>query len=361
MAKSFNSSLPKVISKANRDISTIIESDIASESRILKNLVDQVLKANLEVKKKNNARITETKRRITELDSEIANLNITIDDVDRDTVIRQLNEMIHTENNIFNAKQEIRFFDNEKAQEKIDSFNELEKELTESLSDLYSFEDDYHTTLLSGNALLFNKQIEITNEIIGLMKDMFDNKQVIINEKLLEFKVIEDNITSLELDFQSEITATISKYTEIRNANIGTFSAEDDDEFISDKIEKDHNDTIDRINENITSTTETYNDAIKLLKDEFALFEENTRLKLENRDKQALDKEKQKEKEKEEQLKNIRLLIMDAEKKNNFGKVTKLLKQFDKIEKTKAGKQTQQVTKEFDQITKKPRIKYINQ
>jgi len=123
MAKSFNSSLPKVISKANRDISTIIESDIASESRILKNLVDQVLKANLEVKKKNNARITETKRRITELDSEIANLNITIDDVDRDTVIRQLNEMIHTENNIFNAKQEIRFFDNEKAQEKIDSFN----------------------------------------------------------------------------------------------------------------------------------------------------------------------------------------------------------------------------------------------
>ena len=71
MAKSFKSSLPKVISKANRDISTIIENDIAKESALLKDLVDQVLKANLEVKKKNNLRITETKRKLAELDEQI--------------------------------------------------------------------------------------------------------------------------------------------------------------------------------------------------------------------------------------------------------------------------------------------------
>mgnify|MGYP000974488704 CR=1 FL=1 len=72
MAKVFKSNLPKVISVANKEISTLIESDIASESQVLKGLVDQVLKANIEVKKKNNLRITETKRRINELDNEIS-------------------------------------------------------------------------------------------------------------------------------------------------------------------------------------------------------------------------------------------------------------------------------------------------
>ena len=74
MAKNFKSNLPKVISKANRDISLIIENDIAKESALLKDLVDQVLKANLEVKKKNNMRITETKRKLAQLDEEIEDL-----------------------------------------------------------------------------------------------------------------------------------------------------------------------------------------------------------------------------------------------------------------------------------------------
>ena len=140
MAKTYKSNLPKVISKANRDISTIIESDIASEARLLQELVNQVRDANLEVKKNNNQRITETKRKLSELDEEISNLNSSIDLVDRETVIQQLNEMIDAENKIFTARQEVRFFDNKKTPERIITLDGIYEELVSSV-DMFNEQD----------------------------------------------------------------------------------------------------------------------------------------------------------------------------------------------------------------------------
>ncbi len=154
MAKIFKSNLPKVISKANRDISTIIENDIVSEAALLKELVNQVRDANLEVKKNNNQRITETKRKLAELDDEISNLNSSIDLVDRETVIQQLNEMIDAENKIFKARQEVRFFDNNKTPERIVNLEGIYKELVSSIDKLNTYEETFRDEIIDSNKLL---------------------------------------------------------------------------------------------------------------------------------------------------------------------------------------------------------------
>ena len=51
MAKKDSTNVPSVLSKANRDISTILEQDMRKESELLKDLVDKVLQSNLEVNK----------------------------------------------------------------------------------------------------------------------------------------------------------------------------------------------------------------------------------------------------------------------------------------------------------------------
>ena len=184
MAKSFKSSLPKVISKANKEISTIIENDIAKESELLKNLVDQVLAANMEVKKQNNLRVTETRRKLQELDIEIDELNKSIDLVDRETVLEQLNGMIDAENKIFSARQEIRFFENEEVSDKLEQLNQIYNSLESSIFITRQLEDTYQNILANSNDMLFDKQLELTTNVIQLMETLYDEKRVYTQQQI---------------------------------------------------------------------------------------------------------------------------------------------------------------------------------
>lgn len=356
----YRSNLPKVISKANKDISTIIESDIASESEILKNLVDQVLQANVEVKKKNNARITETKRRITELDDEISKLNLSIDDVDRDTAIRQLNEMIDTENNIFIARQEVRFFDNEKAAEKIEYIEEIYASLLESVQQMYGFEAQYHTILQDSNDMLFEKQIEITLSVINLMKELFEDKSEFVATELDKLKELSTKVIEKEDSLHEAYNNEMKEFVALRASSTATFTEVDDDVMIGEKIEIDHTNTIQDLTEKIESLKETHKTNIEQIQKDLKVYESHVKVDLESRDKAQLQAERNKEKERQEQMKNIRLLIIDAEKTGNYSKMTKLMKQLEKIEKQKPGETTAKVEKEFDTLTKKTRIKSVN-
>ncbi len=358
MAKVYKSNLPKVISKANKDISTIIESDIASESAILKGLVDQVLKANLEVKKKNNTRITETKRRINELDEEISSLNVSIDDIDRDTAIRQLNEMVDTENNIFLARQEVRFFDNEKASEKIEFLEEIYASLLDSIQKMYGFETHYHNILKDSNDMLFERQITLSVDVINLMKDLFDRKSTFV-AGITEFKELHAKITEIETKISTTFDDEIASYIARNATSTSSFTDVDDDINISAKIEIDHANKVEELELAIEHLKESHIEQMETIRNELTVYENSIKVELENRDKQSLQAERQKEQERQDEMKRLRLLIIDSEKKANFNKMTKLMKQLDKLEAQKLGVTTQKVEKEFDSLTKKTKIKSV--
>ncbi len=362
MAKSFKSNLPKVISKANRDISTIIDSDIASEALLLKELVAQVRDANLEVKKNNNQRITETKRKLAELDEQISNLNSSIDLVDRETVIQQLNEMIDAENKIFTARQEIRFFDNNKTPERIINLEGIYKELISSIDKLNTYEETYRDGIIDNNKHLFDKQLAVTSEMIKLMDDLFDTKRNHVTNELESIRYIYDNVKNLEDEFNAYIKSSIDTCYALNEASKSIFTDVDDEINIGEKIKLDYKNKLITINQTIESLTLKYDVKTDEIHKTYLKYEQNLITKQEIQNQKLLDEERSAKQAISNKLKNIRLEIINAEKKNNLSKVGKLMKEFEKVEKsTSSLKVTTKLSKELSIITKKTHIKSINQ
>ena len=361
MAKLFKSSLPKVISKANREISTIIENDIAKESEILKNLVDQVLAANLDVKKKNNQRITDTKRRLQELDLEIDELNKSIDLVDRETVIEQLNEMIDAENKIFRARQEIRFFENENTPNKLRSLTNIYHQLADSIQTTKQVEETYKKVLNDANNMLFDKQIEMTTEVIRLMEELYQEKGALTSERISNMGELKERIFTIENQFSEYIETNLNQARLLSEKSTTTFTVEDIEGELSEKIETDHEQNLVAINEKTEQINQKFEEKKQEIIDNFNKYRDSIKMKLEAKNEKELVKERAALEKKQEELKNIRLLIIDAEKKQNFTKMQSLMKQFDKLEKSKISKVSDKTEKDLSAQTKKQRQKAISQ
>ncbi len=361
MAKDFKNSLPKVISKANREISTIIESDIVSESKLLKELVDQVLSANLEVKKNNNQRITETKRKLSELDENINDLTNKIDLVDRETVIQQLNEMIDAENKIFAARQEIRFFDNEKTPERLDSLDSIYNELITSIQIVNTYEDSFREGLLHSNELLFSRQHDFTEEAIRIMDELFDTKKQYVFDELEKLQELIIKIEQMETGFYTYIDQNLQECLSFNEVSTSIFTDVDDDVFINEKIQINHDNTLFEINNNSDLIKEKFKVDKAQIDQSYLDYEVSVNEGIESKHLQLLDQERQQQELIDEKLKNIRLHIIHAEKKNNISQVKKLMKQFDKVEGSKSSKVTKQISKETGTITKKIKRKTLNQ
>ena len=361
MAKMFKSNLPKVISKANRDISTIIESDIASEAALLKELVNQVREANLEVKKNNNQRITETKRKLAELDEEISNLNSSIDLVDRETVIQQLNEMIDAENKIFRARQEVRFFDNNKTPERIVNLEGIYQELVSSIDKLNTYEETFRDEIIDGNKLLFDKQLVVTTEIIKLMDNLFDSKREHVTSELASLKYIYDSVKGLEEKFNNHIRTSIDTCYALNEASGSIFKEIDDDVNIGEKIQLDFENKMIQFSGNIENLETKFENKKEEINESYLKYEQGVNDKQEIKNQKVLDEERKAKEAIDDKLKDIRLQIINAEKKNNLAKVAKLMKEFEKVEKsTSSLKMTSQLSKELSTITKKTHTKSIN-
>lgn len=361
MAKLFKSSLPKVISKANREISTIIENDIQKESEILKNLVDQVLAANLEVKKKNNQRITETKRKLQELDLEIDDLNKSIDLVDRETVIEQLNEMIDAENKIFTARQEIRFFENENNPQKLDNLTSIYNQLATSVDNTKGVESTYKNILHESNEMLFDKQLDTTSQIINLMEELYDNKYEFVKDSIESMNELKQDIFETESLFNEYIKENLESSRLLQEKSSSMFTREDNEVELGEKITNNHAKTIESINNKIISINQKAEEKRTDIITNYKKYENGIRTKLEAKNAGQIAKEKQLVEERDEELKNIRLLIIDAEKKQNVGKMQSLIKKFDKLEKSKISKVSDKTDKLLSVQTKKTKQKTINQ
>lgn len=361
MAKLFKSSLPKVISRANRDISTIIENDIAKESVLLKNLVDQVLAANLEVKKKNNQRITETKRKVQELDSEIDELTKSIELVDRETVIEQLNEMIDAENKIFSARQEIRFFENENTPQKLKSLTNIYEQLVSSMDNTKTSEETYSTTLHNANDLLFDKQIEMTTQVITLMDELYTNKFTKADASIEQMSELKQQIFAIETQFNQYIRENIESFNFIQDKSASTFSKEDNTLELSDKITREHNKTLENINQKIKSITEKFLIKKTDIINNYKVYENSLREKLEAKNIDKIALEKTLVIKRDQELKNIRLLIIDSEKKKNNSKMQSLIRKFGKLEKSKISKVSDQTDRKLIVQTKKIKEKAMSQ
>ncbi|QMS85852.1 hypothetical protein [Candidatus Xianfuyuplasma coldseepsis] len=358
MAKS---SLPKVISKANKEIASIIEQDIETESKLLKDLVDQVLAANMEVKKKNNQRINETRKKLQDLDIEIDELNKSIDIVDRETVLEQLNEMIDAENKIFAARQEIRFFDNAQLSDTLAELDAIYTNLVDSISNTRAVETTYQQLLKTNNDMLFDKQVAITTAIIEQMQQLYAQKEQYAMDQITATSTIKQDIIELENQLSQILEDHHAKQDAIQANSLSIFTEVDDEILLGEKVAQQHEKTLQDIAEKKQQINDKYHEKRQQIIDGYKAYEQSVRDKLEAQNQQELLAEREEQKKKEEQLKNIRLLIIDAEKKQDFNKVQTLMKQFEKIEKSNVARVTDKTDKLLAQETKKTHEKAIKQ
>ncbi len=351
MARNFKAQLPKVISKANKEISTLIENDIAKESVLLKDLVDQVIKANLDVKKKNNQRILDTKKRLKDLDKQIDDLTVSIELLDRETIIEQLNEMIDAKNKIFIARQEIRFFDNEKLPYNLETLNKIYHTLTSPVEKVREFDQLYRTTLFQHNDLLKEKQLLLTNTISSMLKDLYKQKFDNLNKSLLGLDTIKESIESYELVYLEQLSSAMHLEYELLDQSKSKFYNVDSDEILNKQITEEHNTNKNNLKQKEIDITETYNQKQKEIISQYKEYETSVLEKFNSKNKQALEKQQAATVKIDNELKEIRLDIMQAEKRNDFKSVTVLLKKFDKVEKQRNSKTNKQLNKESSTLT----------
>ena len=355
------SQLPKVISKANKEISTHIDSDIQKETELLHNLVEEVLNANMEIKTGNNQRINDAKDRLEQLEKDIEQLSTSIDNVTKETIILQLNEMVEIENQIFDANQVVRFFEHSVLENTLNELDNQYNNLKYNINETIEFEDQIKSTIESENLLLFNEQLSIADKIIDVMNNLFLEKN---NSTLLKKKKvdeIEDYIKNLNSDYQNQYETSHNAFVELLKSSNSIFTDVIDEVVLTEKLEQKHLDILEKINNKIELLNITHDEKVSYLENNLKLYEDSVNAKLVEKNKEIIEKEKALLVNRENELKEIRLLIINAEKRKNAEELSKLMDKYEKIKNKKISSTIDKTKKLTDKQTKKLRFKTISQ
>ncbi len=360
MAKDKDLSLPKVIKDADKQISTIIEKDIESESKLLKQLVDDVLEANMEIKKRNNERITSTRRKLKELNDEIEQLNHTIDTVDRETVVEQLNHMIDAENIIFNAKKQMRFFEHVQLSDRLQTMETLYRQFYSQVLSLKTTELAFTDFFSEQNMILFGQQKALTEEIISHFVTTHKTKLDEIKHRIEALDEERDTLIELEQNYFNEIDNKLAAIEEQKASSTAIFTDGETVINIGEKVEQEHEDKLEKIAQKKETLVQKYEAKVTEIKQNYAEYYAKEKAEIEASNQDIIAQEKADIQNKNEQLRKIKLLIIDAEKKQNYGKVQQLMRQYDQVEKSKKTKFVSKSQKELSNKTKKQRDKTLS-
>ncbi|MBN2605670.1 MAG: hypothetical protein JXR62_07615, partial [Bacilli bacterium] len=298
--------------------------------------------------------------RLAEAKKKLADLNDVIDHSEKTTSFSntdQLDDLIGLKNKIFNARQEIRFFESKQSPMQLDTLQEIYQSLISSVDILNSYEENYRDNLQKNNEDLYNTQFKITSDVVLLMDELFEHKIKKVQDDLAKLENIYQNINQLESDFYHFVDQNITQFSELQETSSSYFTDVDDDLFINEKIQAEYDDIIRELNVSAQVITSEYEEQkASILKS----FEDYVReiskdQKVKNND--VLEQERIQEEEFKEKLKAIKLKIISAEKKNDYSLVAKLLKQYDNLEKTGVNtKFSDQATKETAELIEKAKM-----
>ena len=345
MARKKETSLPKVMRDADHSISTILEQDMLEESRLLKQLVDDVLQASMEIKERNSERIFNTRQRLEALDKEIDELNDHIDRVDRDTVLEQLNYMIDSENIIYTNLKEIRFFEANTLPKRLTQYEDLYDAFLENVLSIKNAEQNFSQLFNEENKALYLKQREISEDIISHFINQHTAKLENLQSARDGLAPLQQSIIDLENTYFNYVDDCNQRIAELRATSTSTFNQEEPPESSLDIIYKKKREDIKAAKEALKPAFDarrkemvtTYYETVKQIKDEIA-----------NKNRDEVEKERVELEKKNAELQRIKRDIITAEKKNNRRKVQALMREYDQIERSKKAKYVDQAEKELE-------------
>ena len=168
---------------------------------------------------------------------------------------------------------------------------------------------------------------------------------------------LQNDIRKTEEKLFNELTTVISDLATISNSSTTEFCVDLDEATIQERIVTRFQQQQSKVEKALREANDLYEAKKQKIIQSYRQFENKIRQQLQEENKQALEQEQIAKQQKEEQLKKIRLLIIDAQRKQDLNRVQKLMKEFERIEKENIQKVTDQTERLLAQKTRKTRQK----
>ena len=321
MAKKYDISL-----NTNQKLSELIDTELQKESKLLQNLINDVVTANQKVKSSHHQRIEETRVKLEKLNAEIERLKDEINQKEKETTMAQLNYLLESKNKIYQALQEMR-------QKNIDVYTKRDSTAnTEPLRDMLFEYLNAHTEAHSDVLPLMKTLREHTLDFI---EDGIANMETILKNASRDEDVLKetvDGLTSNVFDGGKFFASFKDSLLALEDERTHILQEEESEDALEARIEKTFKDRTDKIDQKIEALdAEFKKDKEALLADKKDIYEK-TLSKLKEKHKGKLEAEKETKENLQNALKQLRLDIMSAEKEGREERVKNLIRDYQKLE-----------------------------
>ncbi len=340
------------LSQANKDLALLIDEDLQRESELLQKLIKEVYEANQKVKDSHTKRVQETADKLNALNKEIDDLKKDIDQKDQTTTIEQFNYLLKSRDDIFEALNTVRLFNNDYIEEH--PINTHLVMLKNRFIELLENRDDIQQTLPTLD--------NVKELVVNYLKDLEANTEAYFQDNFMKApKYLE--ILEGENPYLTIVEPLLNKYQETFNTFITKqshfFSTALDDDHLSEKINAMYKNTVETMEEKIARAKEKFETKYKELDAQITTIEDETLNQLKGQYERRLVDEKQMRENLQDDLKQLRFDIMSAEKRKDEKALEALLKTYEKKQKQNLSLYEEKVKRLAQTKTKRMRTKLL--
>lgn len=343
------------LSKANKDLSLLIDEDLQKESELLQKLIKEVYEANQKVKESHTKRVQETNEKLKHLNREIDTLKKDIDDKDQATTTEQFNHLLKSKDDIYEALNSVRLFDKDYI-----VTHPLSTHITLLMNDIDALLSTYKDSQDSINETYLSP---ITKETLAFATDLFKKTETTMTQFFLDNTTFNTKKTAYLThteSFKTLIKTINHALTDVENSRTHFFFTSEDETYLDDKIDSMYDKAITKINQKLDDLEASFKQDIETINYDLETLETETLETFKQKYKKQLESEQKTKETLEEDLDQLRFDIMKAEKNEDLKQLKTLLKQYEQKEKQNLSLYEEKVKQLAEQKIKKHRQKLLN-
>ena len=343
------------LSKANKDLALLIDEDLQKESELLQKLIKEVYEANQKVKEGHIRRVQETNQKLNHLNREIDALKKDIDTQDKEITTEQFNYLLKSKDQIFDALNTMRLFDNEYLiKHPIHTHLSMLKERIKSLI----------TANVKESSARFDETFlgPLTDRTLSWVERLFKDTETTFETFYTNhsnYQKATETFQDHNTRFKNSLASFENTLLEVFNERTHFYYTSTEDDFLSEKIERLYERAVGKIETRIETLKTTFEQKIQAIDDELETLEKDTLEKFKQKYAKRLESEIKLKESLQDDLKKLRFDIMKAEKTQDIKRLNQLLATYDKKEKQNLSLYQEKVKQLAKNKTKRQRDKLL--
>ncbi len=341
------------ITSPNKNLSALIDEDLQKESKLLQNLISEVVDANQKLKASHQKRLEETQEKLQILSADIKRLKTAINQKDHETTIEQLNYVLESKNRIFSAlrdmrKENINAYLNQDSSSKAET---LKQSLLSILEETMSHENFFSP---------YNRKVN--EETHRFLSDFIEKSLPGFSIDDSDIKGLEDQLKVFNTDveaFNDTFKTFFDRLEALYQERKHMLQNKEDEVSLEDRINETIKTRIQNLIDEEQALKESFTSKLESLDEKLKNVYEDTYETLKTKNKQKLEKEEKLNQTAQQDLKNLRLEIIYAEKTQNHEKLKELLKAYERREKANLKLEAEKIDRKTEDLVKREKNKIL--